>query len=349
IILKAELSDDPEDEPTREYVKKKYNELKSKKKTAPVKQISFWDFVNQFIQDAEGTKRAATIKTYKSARTYLQGYEKKRNIKLDWNSFDLDFPADFKKYFHIDKDCADNTYNGAIKNVKVWLNEAYAKKINVYDHYKSKKYAVSNTPSDNIYLTAKEIDDLVALDLSHDKKLDRVRDLFVLACCCGLRYSDFSILREENFAGNRLRIKTSKTGAEVVIPLHPHIVAIKAKYKNEANGLPRSMSNQKFNEYLKQLGKMAGITRNVNVHTYKGPKVTEETKQAWELISTHTARRSFATNLFKTKFPAISIMKITGHTTEKAFMRYIKVGLEENADLLEMHWEKFYQNQKQVA
>ena len=65
----------------------------------------------------------------------------------------------------------------------------------------------------------------------------------------------------------------------------------------------------------------------------------EESFLKWELLSTHCARRSFATNLFKQGFPAISIMKITGHKSEKTFMRYIKVTEDEIANMLEDHWQ----------
>ena len=349
IVRKAKLSDDPNDIPTVDYVKNKYAELQNKKKVVEANKITFYEFVDKFIKESENLKRPSTIKTYKSARTYLQGYEKNRGVKLDWASFDVAFYNDFQKYFNEDMGCANATFGGAIKNVKVFLNEARERKINPFDHFKSKKFAVVNTPSDNIYLNETEIASLAALDLSTDKKLDRVRDLFVLACYCGLRFSDFSILRAEHFVGNRLRIKTIKTNTNVEIPLHPLVKEIREKYKEHENGLPKPVSNQKMNNFLKIIGKMAGIDRNVEISTYKGSAVLKETKKAWELISTHTARRSFATNLYKQGFQSISIMKVTGHTTERAFMKYIKVGLEENANMLETHWEKFYEEQRKVA
>ncbi len=74
----------------------------------------------------------------------------------------------------------------------------------------------------------------------------------------------------------------------------------------------------------------------------RGGKRVVITVEKWKLVSSHTARRSFATNLYKSNFPAISIMKITGHKTEKAFLKYIKVTPEEHAKLLAEHWNKIF-------
>lgn len=95
-----------------------------------------------------------------------------------------------------------------------------------------------------------------------------------------------------------------------------------------------------MNENLKSIGWEADFLDLVEVVNFKEGKRIVTFAKKYELISTHTARRSFATNLFKAGFPAISIMKITGHKTEKAFMRYIKITEEQNAELLGEFWNK---------
>jgi integrase len=125
---------------------------------------------------------------------------------------------------------------------------------------------------------------------------------------------------------------------------------IMEKYKDKYdNSLPPSISNQKMNGYLKEIGKKAGLLERINITKYRGAQRITETFYKYDLISTHTARRSFATNLYLSDFPAISIMKITGHRTEKAFMKYIKVTQEQNADKLEQHWSGKKQNLKKVV
>ena len=121
----------------------------------------------------------------------------------------------------------------------------------------------------------------------------------------------------------------------MVIPFHPFVKTLLDKYNGK---LPTIYCNQTINSELKQIGKLAGLNAQiVKVRTF-GIERREEVFEKWQLLSSHCARRSFATNLFKQGFPAISIMKITGHKSEKTFMKYIKVTESETADMLEKHW-----------
>lgn len=115
-----------------------------------------------------------------------------------------------------------------------------------------------------------------------------------------------------------------------------------AKYKGKfANSLPPAYANQVMNRYLKDLGEMACFDDLVIIKKTVAGRKQEQSYRKYELITTHTARRSFATNLFLQEFPSISIMKITGHRSEKAFMQYIKMTPHQNAEKLRKHWEKF--------
>ena len=98
--------------------------------------------------------------------------------------------------------------------------------------------------------------------------------------------------------------------------------------------MPRQITNQKMNEYLKDLGELLKFEEDILIVKTKGGKREETVFKKYDLISCHTARRSFATNSFKAGVPSISIMKITGHTTEKSFLQYIKISNEENAVLM---------------
>jgi integrase len=120
-----------------------------------------------------------------------------------------------------------------------------------------------------------------------------------------------------------------------MVPIHPTTKAIFEKYDFN---FPKPISNQKFNEYLKDICKLARIDA---AHTKKrtiGGIETDETAPKYEFISSHTARRSFATNLYNADFPTLDIMKITGHKTEKAFMRYIKITKKDAAQKLARRW-----------
>jgi integrase len=169
----------------------------------------------------------------------------------------------------------------------------------------------------------------------NDKQLERIRDLFIIACFTGLRFSDFSELKRENIIeGNKIKIRTNKTDELVMIPLHKLVREILSKYSNE---IPKALSNAKMNLNLKHLGVLAKINDMVEVSITKGGKLVKNSVKKSSLICTHTARRSFATNLYLAGIPSITIMKITGHQTEKSFLRYIRISQEENANKLLDH------------
>ena len=120
----------------------------------------------------------------------------------------------------------------------------------------------------------------------------------------------------------------------VVIPIHSFVREIINKYGGE---LPPAISNQKMNQYLKEIVELAGIDTTNKIAITKGGITVTELFKKFELVTTHTARRSFATNAYLSDVPTISIMKITGHTTEISFMRYIRISQQDNANKLVSH------------
>ena len=230
---------------------------------------------------------------------------------------------------------ADNTVGKHISTFKTILNEATDKGLNTNTKYRSTKFAVISEDVDKIYLTETELDKVFNLDLSKNPSLDRVRDLFVVGCYTGLRFADFTNIRTENLykndTGTFLRINTDKTGKLVIVPLHNKVWQILNKYNYQ---LPKSISNQKMNDYLKLIAAKAGIDETISIVKFEGGVKTTKTSYKHELVTSHTARRSGATNMYLAGIPSISIMKITGHKTEKAFMRYIRMTEEDNANKL---------------
>ena len=143
-----------------------------------------------------------------------------------------------------------------------------------------------------------------------------------MGCETGLRFSDFSQISEENIQTingvDLLRMVQQKTEDNVTIPLKTIAKAILKKYDNK---LPKAITNQKMNLYLKELCELAELDEVITLR--RGGGVVTDKK--YNLISTHTARRSFATNAYLARVPSIAIMKITGHRSEKSFLKYIKV------------------------
>lgn len=199
-------------------------------------------------------------------------------------------------------------------------------------------FKVVSEETDAAYLTPEELKDIYDLDLTSVPRYERIRDLFIVGCWTGLRYSDWSKVQQQNiFNRDYMRIKTTKGERLIVIPLHHYVKAILEKYNYI---LPKVISNQKLNDYLKEIGKLAQLDDKISTTMTKAGSRVSSTHHKWEKVSTHTARRSFATNMYNIHVPSLTIMAITGHKTERSFLRYIKVNQEQHAIKLLKIWNE---------
>ncbi|MDO9553730.1 site-specific integrase [Rhodonellum sp.] len=327
--------------------------------TAP----TFLGLFKRFIDDSkEGIRLTSSgkrfdkrsIQKYNTVYSTLDKFGKKYNLTFE--TIDKNFYTKFVAYLNkeestknakgekviIKKSYSLNNVGKYIQVIKTFLTYATENGYNHNMYFQTKQFKAHKVAGFSVYLTEDEINDLYTLELSHKPHLERVRDLFIVGCWTGLRFSDFTNIQQENIDRDFLRITTFKTGEKVIIPIHETVKEIMAKYNGKyPNSLPPAISNQKMNLYLKEIAVLAkSLKKPVNVEGIKGGFQTSTKKQKWELITTHTARRSMATNVYKSGFPAISLMKITGHKTEKSFLLYIKVTPEENAHKLLEHWNK---------
>ena len=299
---------------------------------------SLFGFIENLIQEREALPKFSKglILIYKRSFRLLRTFAQNKRRNLDFGDIDLDFFADFQKFLYSPPlSYSQNTAQSIVKTLKTFLNAATERGINKNLAFKSRGFSITQKPAENIYLTLDELTALYRLDLSENERLDKVRDLFLIGAFTGLRFSDFTNIKPENIRTvdgvEVFQITTKKTGESVTIPIHPIVRAILDKYDGKT---PKPISNQKSNDYLKELAEMAGFKESVILSKNKAGKRYDRHYKKFELVTTHTARRSFATNAFKAGIPALSIMKITGHRTEAAFMKYIKISKEENAVLI---------------
>jgi integrase len=301
-------------------------------------------FIDGEIKFKGRNKSPGTIQTYKSTLKHLQEFEKKEKYKIDFDSITLDFYYLFVDYLSKvtkkgtkEKMHGINNIGKQVKNIKVFMNEAVELGYTTNLQFKNKKFITPSEEGEGVYLTDKEIENLYKFDFSENKKLERVKDLFVFSCFMGLRFSDFTGVKDENIVKIEgdlfVKLITKKTNESVIIPCHPIVLEIFEKYKENANRLPRALSNQKFNEYVKDVCREAKM--NETGRLFKFPK-----KELWECIESRTARRSFATNLYLDGYEVHEIMKITTHKTEKAFKLYIKATKLDSAKRLQAHYKK---------
>lgn len=321
---------------------------------------SFFSFFHEIIEQSKSGVRLHpktgkpinenTIKTYTTTFNKLSDFQKTRKKIIDFDTIDLDFYNDYTEYLMKGKyinpktgkpetlNLSTNTIGKHIQIIKLVMNDATERGLNKNLSYRSKRFVTVRENSDSVYLQESELKEIELLNLSNNKRLETVRDLFLIGCYTGLRYSDYSILKPEQIKDGLIEITQTKTGNPVVIPIHTTVKKIIDKH----NGvLPRSYSNQKTNDYLKELTKkIEPLRKPVTISFTKGGLEISETVEKWEMITSHTARRSFATNEYLAGTPSLTIMAITGHKTEKAFLRYIKLTPNEHAKLLKLQWKK---------
>ncbi len=315
---------------TPELIKRAWDEHKNPEN----RHHDFYRFAEKFIQDVAGKRAYGSIKNYRNSLRHIKEFAQSKHIPLEFSNIDLDFHLSMVEYLTKTKKFAPNTIWRINRTLKTLLNEANERGFPVNPAYKSKKFSVSPEETDTVYLTTKELDNIFQYDLLSNKRLDKVRDVFLVGCFTGLRFGDLSGIKPANMVNGNLRVKTQKTGEIVEIPLSPLVKTIVDKYNG---AIPKPISNQKFNEYIKDVCKLAEINQKVNIHQTRAGLQVSQHVHKWELITSHTARRSFCTNAYLAGIPVPSIMKISGHRTERAFMAYIKVTGQENAAVLSQH------------
>lgn len=323
--------------------------IKSKYKTKtviPTELLTFAAyFIDRMAKEVSVTgKRVGkgTIKNYQKSLNHLTRFCQKTQLNSQFEAIDTEFISAYRTYLTIDADLMLNSMSGHIKVLKRFLSEAVelgANKNTAFRTYKSMKMVTEN--SDNVYLTETEIAQIYALDLSEDWRLQNVRDWFVIACEMGLRYSDWSSIDLSKIDNDRIEIIQHKTGDRAIIPLSltQYFWQI---VKRRGNNLPRIYTNQECNRSIKNIAKLANISAIQTITYIKAGEQKTERIEKYEMVTTHTARRTFATNTFIKGMPISLIMSITGHKTEKAFLLYVKAGVNEKADML----EKYLKEQK---
>lgn len=323
------------------------NELREKLDIALNRQqferMDFFKYFDKFISESKFKTNLhtnkpfsnSTIGIYKTALQHIKDFAPKYPKKIDFDTIDLDFYYKFMEYLTDTKKFSENNKGKIIKVLKTVLNDAMERGVTKNRAFKSKLFRVVSEEVENIYLNELELKEIYNLDLSSNSRLDKVRDLFYIGCTTGLRFSDLSKVKKENIDGNRLRINSKKTNTRLTIHLTPEALAIINKY----NGVfPPSISNQKMNDYIKEVCELIPLLKNkVEITKIEdGLKVIRNIEK-YKLVQTHTARRSFATNSYYLKIPVNTIMAITGHKKESSFLRYLKLDKDDHADVFEMY------------
>ena len=275
----------------------------------------------------------STIKTYRTTLNKLEAFASARRWRLTFERIDLEFQAAFVGWLTAQGFRPNYVYK-LVKTVRVFMGVAAERGLHTNLAYRSRHFSVAQEEVQHVALDDAEVARLDALDLSKRPRLERVRDLFLIGCYTGLRYSDYGKVAPENIVvrdGQRVVVlRTQKTRTLVAVPLLERAEAILARYDGR---LPKAIANQNMNKYLKEVGELAGITAPVLVEAGAGALRVEKAVPKFELLSTHTARRSFATNetrrAIANGWSVKPIMDILGIKKESVFWHYVKLKAED--------------------
>jgi len=306
-----------------------FNKERSIKKD--VDYVSPMEFIKSYIDKAQVT--AGTKKDYNNTYNHLEEFQIYTGKVLTWKSMGYEFYLDMVEFLKTEKDMKGSTIDKVIKNIKVFLGIADLQdNLQVNQDFKklvsgkSLFAKVNKEEAEHVYLTEAEIKQITEAEM--DECLSGIRDLFIIGCWTGLRISDLKRLGKDNIKDGLLTITTQKTSRSVTIPVTDELQAVLNKYPDR---LPKIPTDQHYNREIKKVCEKAKINDLVLAETKKGSMRVTTKIPKYELITSHTARRSFATNLYRRGIPSTQLMMLTGHKTEDSFMKYIKVTAEDNA------------------
>lgn len=280
---------------------------------------------NQYMRYSAGT-----LKSKKGVLFALKEYETTRP-RIRFDKVDMDFYDSFIKWSE-SKGHKINQTGKIIKEIKTVMRYAYEQGLHHNIAWDTKKFAILQEAVTSVYLTNNELIRLKALPLVGSEK--HYRDFFLVGCYTALRISDYKRITPEHIKQKDgfkvIEITTQKTKSKVMVPIAEEIQAI----LEDPNFYGRSLIEQKLNKKIKDLCKLAGITEMIEiVRNVKGLQSITKVEK-FKLVSSHTGRRTGATNLFNLHKISKDVMQITGHKSERAFFNYIRTNTEDAAERL---------------
>jgi len=304
--------------PTNEYVGE---QLRKRMNKNTAQQKNFFDYLEEFIEVGKATKKSNTTKKFKTLLNNLKKFQKEKQFKISFEKLDMKFHENLLSFYISDLKHLNTSIAKSITHLKTFLHWATERGYNTNTAFL--KFKVFKTEVDIVYLTEDELMRLYEFDLSDNKRLEQVRDVFCFGCFTGLRYSDIAQLKKAHVKGEEIHFTSVKTNDKLIVPLNDFSKEILKKYDFN---LP-VISNQKTNKYLKDVCKIEELELDEEVILNKksGAEDKEFIEPKYNFISTHTARRTFVTlSLQKDMRPEV-VMSITGHKDWKTFKKYIKL------------------------
>ena len=306
-------------------------------------EISISHLKTQFLSYKSNFVKEGTLKEYRTVFKGLEDFEKHKGTKLILREMDGKFLDQFEVFLSRKKNTNDGDKEGLlndtihkyISTLKVflkWCNENdYLVHPDVFKtqktNFKKKAY------NEIIALSESEIQKLMNHDLSDRPSLERVRDLFCLLCYTGQRFEDLINFDPKDIKNNAWDFISVKVKKRVIVPFEGYIAPAKDILERIGYSVPK-ISNQKFNEYIKTVGKLAGMDEIIKITRYSGKQKLVIEKRKYDFLSSHVGRRSMVTNLLSRNVPITLVQKLTAHSDIRTLMKYESANTDSLIDAL---------------
>ena len=309
-----------------------------------VKKETLNEYLIRYIKELEAGIRLnngnhfveGSIKNYKTFQAQFDLYQKD-NGKKNFEDITIDFHNSFIRFLN-GKKYRTNTVGKHIARAKAIMRAALSEGLHNNTDFERKEFKIFQVATDEIYLDEKELKTIEKVNLSEKPHLELYRDIFLIGCYTAQRISDYNKISPHNIitlktGGKAISLHQKKQKEIVIIPIKKELEAILKKYDYS----PPRVHDQKLNENIKTICKIAKINTPTEIEEIIGGKKVKTVKPKYEMVASHTARRTGATLMYNAGIPTIAIMKITGHKKESTFLKYIKVTKEETAEKLSTH------------
>lgn len=299
---------------------------------------NFFTIMDEYINSLRGSRAERTLKGVTTVKNFLKAFQNQTKYSISFGSIDLRFFEELRSYAFEERGIANNYLLKIIMVLKAFMNWASEREYHSTTAYK--KFKVQEVEREVIYLTLDELKALFNYEFD-SKRLSHVRDLYSFSCYTGLRFSDAISLNESHIQDGHI-VKTIKKTGQVnsKIPLTKQAKIIIERYKDTIHYPLPKISNQKFNSYIKECCKIVGINAPTSIVRFSGGKRIETIHPKYELITSHTARKTFVTNSLILGMKEMVVRNITGHKKEESFKKYVKIAEDVKAKEMESTWDQ---------
>ncbi len=299
---------------------------------------NFFDSYDEYIEASKNIRTPGSIRRYKTNKKFFENFAQFSGYDMNFNNINMIFYEALTNYAFEERNTLNNYFGKIIDGLKsfmVWANER-----SYHDNFEFKKFKSLKNRIEVIYLTIDELKKLYEFKFD-SKKLEHVRDFYCFGCFTGLRFSDIKQLKPSNIYTDEIKFTVQKTRTiDQRTPLNNFAKEILNKYKGTLYEPIPKISGQKFNEYIKEACEKVGITQDVNITRYVGHKRIDKVVPKYELITSHTAKKTFVTNSLILGMKESVIQQITGNLDQRSFKAYVDIADSFKKTEMDNTWNK---------